>query len=205
MTQDSGEHNENLDPMNPAEDHQEDAAEQPIEESEFDRAEQDDRGEQEGGYENDREGGFEADREGGFEGGRGGGRRRRGRDRDRGGERRERIDSFEKMKVWQEAHQLTLKVFAATPKLPEEQQAGLAVQIEQAAVSVPRSIAEGFKRRGPRNKAHFYNMSQTALEALRYYFILCRDLGFDIDYEDLSYRAEQVSRMLDGLVRSMTR
>src|SRR4051794_23197695 len=49
------------------------------------------------------------------------------RDDDRGG-RRPRIDSFEKMKVWQEAHALTMKVFAATPKLPTEQQAGLALQ-----------------------------------------------------------------------------
>jgi four helix bundle protein len=131
------------------------------------------------------------------------------RDEDRGeddrGGRRPRIDSFEKMKVWQEAHALTMKVFAATPKLPAEQQAGLALQMEQAAVSVPKSIAEGFKRRGPRNKAHFYNIAQTSLEGLRYYFILCRDLGFDIPFDDLSYRGDQVSRMLDGLVRSMLR
>jgi len=126
------------------------------------------------------------------------------RDDDRGG-RRPRIDSFEKMKVWQEAHALTMKVFAATPKLPAEQQAGLALQMEQAAVNVPKSIAEGFKRRGPRNKAHFYNLAQTSLEGLRYYFILCRDLGFDIPFDDLSYRGDQVSRMLDGLVRSMMR
>jgi len=126
------------------------------------------------------------------------------RDDDRGG-RRPRIDSFEKMKVWQEAHALTMKVFAATPKLPAEQQAGLALQMEQTAVSVPKSIAEGFKRRGPRNKAHFYNLAQTSLEGLRYYFILCRDLGFDIPFDDLSYRGDQVSRMLDGLVRSMLR
>jgi four helix bundle protein len=119
--------------------------------------------------------------------------------------RRDRIDSFEKMKVWQESHQLCLKVFAVTPKLPNEQQAGLAMQMEQAASRVPTSIAEGFKRRGPRNKAHFYNMAQSALEALRYYFILCRDLGYDIGYDDLSYRGDQVSRMLDGLVRSMLR
>src|SRR6266566_7368316 len=132
------------------------------------------------------------------------------RDRDEGrGEddrgRRPRIDSFEKMKVWQEAHALTMKVFAATPKLPAEQQAGLALQMEQTAVSVPKSIAEGFKRRGPRNKAHFYNIAQTSLEGLRYYFILCRDLGFDIPFDDLSYRGDQVARMLDGLVRSMLR
>jgi len=122
-----------------------------------------------------------------------------------GRRRRPRLDSFEKMKVWQEAHALALKIFETTPRLPSEQQAGLALQMEQTAVAVPRAIAAGFKRRGPRNKAHYYNMAQTDLESLRYYLILCRDLGYDIDYQTLSAAVEQVSRMLDGLVRSMTR
>jgi hypothetical protein len=77
--------------------------------------------------------------------------------------------------------------------------------MERCAVEVPKSIAEGFKRRGPRNKGHYYNLAQSALESLRYYLILCRDLKFEIDYEDLSYRVDQVGRMLDGLVRSMSR
>ena len=90
------------------------------------------------------------------------------------------------MKVWQEAHALTMKVFAATPTLPAAQQGGLALQMEQAAVPGPKRIAEGFKRRGPRNKAHFDTLAQTSVEGLRYYFILCRDLGFEIPFEDLS-------------------
>lgn len=118
---------------------------------------------------------------------------------------KDRVGSFEQMKVWQEAHALALKVFQATPRLPVEQQEGLALSMERSAVDVPRSIAEGFKRRGPRNKAHYYNLAQSALEGLRYYFILCRDLNFSIEYEDLAYRGDQVARMLDGLVRSMGR
>jgi len=120
-------------------------------------------------------------------------------------ERRPRIDSFEKMKVWQEAHALAMKVFQLTPTLPGEQQAGLAQQMEESAVAVPKNIAEGFKRRGPRNKAHFYNLAQSSLESLRYYFILCRDLRFGIAYDDLAADTEKVSRMLDGLIRSMMR
>jgi four helix bundle protein len=120
-------------------------------------------------------------------------------------DRRPRLDSFDKLKVWQEAHALTLKIFATTPRLPSDQQGGLALQMEQAAVGAPRSIAEGFRRRGPRNKAHYYNVAQSSLEGLRYYVILCRDLGFDIEHADLLHRCEQVSRMLDGLVRSMMR
>ncbi len=130
----------------------------------------------------------------------------RERDRDpRDREPRDRISSFEQMKVWQEAHALVLRIFEITPRIPAEQQEGLAALMEKAAIEVPKSIAEGFKRRGSRNKAHYYNLSQSALESLRYLLILCRDLKYDIDYEDLAYRGDQVSRMLDGLIRSMTR
>ena len=129
-------------------------------------------------------------------------RDREPRERDAG---RDRISSFEQMKVWQEAHALVLRIFEVTPRLPSEQQEGLAVMMEKAAIEIPKSIAEGFKRRGSRNKAHFYNLSQSALESLRYLLILCRDLKFEIDYDDLAYRGDQVSRMLDGLVRSMSR
>ena len=125
------------------------------------------------------------------------------RDRDR--EPRDRISSFEQMKVWQEAHALVLRIFEVTPRIPPEQQEGLAAMMERAAIDVPKSIAEGFKRRGSRNKAHYYNLSQASLESLRYMLILCRDLKYEIDYDDLAYRGDQVSRMLDGLVRSMTR
>jgi four helix bundle protein len=123
---------------------------------------------------------------------------------ERGGDR-ERIGSFEQMKVWQEAHSLVLRIFEVTPRIPPEQQEGLAAMMERAAIEVPKSIAVGFKRRGSRNNAHYYNLSQASLESLRYMLILCRDLKYEIDYDDLAYRGDQVSRMLDGLVRSMTR
>jgi four helix bundle protein len=129
--------------------------------------------------------------------------------RDRGGrdsrEPRDRVTNFEDMKVWQEAHQLVLKVFEITPKIPDHQQESLGIMMEKAAIDVPRNIAEGFRRRGSRNKAHYYNMAQSSLEGLRYFFILSRDLKVDINFEDLAYRGDQIARMLDGLVRSMTR
>src|SRR5258706_1211217 len=128
-----------------------------------------------------------------------------GSQRDRDPRDRDRISSFEQMKVWQEAHALVLRIFEMTPRIPAEQQEGLAALMEKAAIEVPKSIAEGFKRRGSRNKAHYYNLSQSALESLRYLLSLGRYLKYDIDYEDLAYRGDQVSRMLDGLIRSMTR
>ena len=118
---------------------------------------------------------------------------------------KERIQSFEQMKVWQEAHGLVLRIFEVTPRIPPEQQEGLAAVMEKAAIEIPKSIAEGFKRRGSRNKAHYYNIAQSSLEALRYMLILARDRKYEIDYDDLSTRTDQGGRMLDGLIRSMTR
>ena len=75
--------------------------------------------------------------------------------------------------------------------------------MRRAAVSVPANIAEGFKRRGIKDKAHFYNIAQSSLEELRYYFILCRDLGYTIDYDDLAAKADQIGRMLNRLAQSI--
>lgn len=68
--------------------------------------------------------------------------------------------------------------------------------MQRASVSVPANIAEGFKRRGRANKVCFYNIAQGSLEELRYYFILCRDRGYKLEYEQLAGQADQISRML---------
>ena len=68
---------------------------------------------------------------------------------------------------------------------------------------MPANIAEGFKRRGAKDKAHFYNIAQASLEELRYYFILSRDLGYSINSENLTDHADKVGRMLTGLIRAV--
>jgi four helix bundle protein len=92
------------------------------------------------------------------------------------------ISSFEDLEVWQVAHHLVLEVYAITGGLPSDQKYGLASQMQRAAVSVPANIAEGFKRRSGTEKIRSYNIAQGSLEELRYYFILCRDLGYKLQF-----------------------
>ena len=75
--------------------------------------------------------------------------------------------------------------------------------MRRAAVSVPANIAEGFKRRGLADKSRFYNIAQASLEELRYFVLLCHDLGYKNGEEGIAERAEKVSKMLFGLVRSI--
>lgn len=113
------------------------------------------------------------------------------------------IERFEQLEVWQEAHRLVLSVYKMTLTLPADEKYGLISQMRRSAVSVPANIAEGFKRRGRADKAHFYNVAQASLEELRYYFILCRDLGHKFQYTPIAEGADHVSRMLHGLVRAV--
>ena len=113
------------------------------------------------------------------------------------------ISSFEDLEVWQVAHRLVLEVYRVSDGLPSSQKYGLASQMQRAAVSVPANIAEGFKRHSGTEKIRFYNIAQGSLEELRYYFILCRDLGYKLQFDPLSNDAQSVGRMLNGLIKSL--
>jgi len=123
---------------------------------------------------------------------------------DADGERGTRkLERFEDLTVWQKSHELALKVYRMSARFPREEQFGLISQMRRAAVSVPANIAEGFKKRGGRDKAKFYNISQGSLEELRYYLILSRDLGYATDTNDIDASLDEVGRMLHGLAASV--
>lgn len=113
------------------------------------------------------------------------------------------IERFEQLEVWQAAHRLVLDVYKTTEGLPRDQRFGLISQMQRAGVSVPENFAEGFERRGRADKIRFHNIAQGSLEEVRYYFILCRDLGYTINFELLSEQADHIGRMLTGLINAV--
>jgi len=114
----------------------------------------------------------------------------------------EKLTDFQQLNVWQKAHALTLDIFEATKKFPKDEKTELVSLMRQAAMNIPIKIAEGFMRRSPREKEISYKDSQDAIEALKYYLILCKDLGHLKDNEELMLCVDEVGRMLTGLVRS---
>jgi four helix bundle protein len=112
-----------------------------------------------------------------------------------------RLERFEDLVVWQRAHELTLGVYRLTSGFPRDEKFGLVSQMRRAAVSVPANIAEGFKKRGSKDKANFYNIAQGSLEELRYYFILARDLGYMTEPAASTSAFDEIGRMLHALIR----
>ena len=112
------------------------------------------------------------------------------------------IKSFTEMNVWKKAHQVTLGIYRATKKFPDDERFGLVSQMRRAAVSIPANIAEGFGRRKKADKARFYNVSEGSVEELKYFLILARDLGYVREVDSPSLPLEEVSRMLRRLVQT---
>jgi len=112
-------------------------------------------------------------------------------------ENRETSKTFEDLLSWQRAHQFVMMVYKYTSLFPKEEVYGLTSQFRRAAVSIAANIAEGFKKKGNRDKCRFYNIAQGSLEECRYYIILSRDLKYG-NNEDLKKLLEEASKLLES-------
>lgn len=115
-----------------------------------------------------------------------------------------KIASFKELTVWQKAHQLVLQIYKITKSFPKHEEYGLSSQMRRCAVSIPSNIAEGFRRNGQKDSAHFYNIAQGSLEELKYQLLLSRDVEYinqDI-FNQTDMLAEEVSKLLVGWIKS---
>ena len=111
---------------------------------------------------------------------------------------------FEDLIVWQKAHAYVLDVYKMTESFPKSELFGLTSQMRRAAVSVPANIAEGFKKRGPRDKIHSLNIGQSSLDESLYYLILSNDLRY-AESLALRPRVEEVAKMLVAYIQAIQR
>jgi four helix bundle protein len=105
--------------------------------------------------------------------------------------------TFKELVVWQKAHEFVLAVYHLTAEFPSTEIYCLTSQVRRAAISIAANIAEGFKKRGLKDKTKFFNIAQGSLEECRYYLVLAQDLGY-ADTENLEIFLEEVSKLLSA-------
>lgn len=110
----------------------------------------------------------------------------------------EAAKSFEDLIVWQKAHEFVLKIYETTNRFPGSEKYGLTSQFRRASVSIAANIAEGFRKKGDKDKLNYYNISQGSLEECRYYLILARDLKYieSTEFNKLDQLLIEVSKLL---------
>jgi four helix bundle protein len=115
---------------------------------------------------------------------------------------REKAKSFRDLIVWQKAHEMVLSVYAVTKTFPKEELFALVSQVRRSSTSIAANIAEGFKKKGTKDKLRMLNISQGSLSETEYYFILSKDLGY-IKADDLTERASEVGRLLEAYMKAI--
>ncbi len=110
--------------------------------------------------------------------------------------------TFQDLTVWQKAHAFVLETYNYTKSFPKSELFGLTSQFRRASVSIAANIAEGFKKKGKKDKIRFYNIAQGSLEECRYYIILSHDLGY-CTKKDMNKKIEEVSKLLDAYSKAI--
>ena len=102
------------------------------------------------------------------------------------------MKDFRNLRVWQEAHQLTLQIYRATAKFPREELYGLTSQIRRCSTSMGANIAEGCGKRGNNEFQRYLVIASGSASELDYELLLAKDLEYLSDqtyhrlYEDLA-------------------
>lgn len=111
-------------------------------------------------------------------------------------------DKFEELRVFEEAHELTLMVYKLSNELPVSEDFGLKSQIRRSASSVSANIVECSSRGHKKEFIQFLYLANGSLEETKYHLLLAKDLEYisDKKYEIVHNQADLVGKMLNGLI-----
>jgi four helix bundle protein len=118
-----------------------------------------------------------------------------------------KITTFREPVVWQKAMALVVRCYQMVRTPPKDEQGVLGQQIRKSAVSIPSNVAEGFSRHSTALyilhlwMAHASNAElQTQVEVARRVEMISEPVAFALIAD-----AQEVARMIGGLVRSLER
>jgi four helix bundle protein len=112
-----------------------------------------------------------------------------------------------KLRVFHDAHRLTLAIYRQTRNFPRDEWFGLRAQMRRAATSVPSNIVEGNARIGTRVYLNFLNIARGSAGELHYLVGLATELEFIVQSvaRPLLEQAAAVIAQLERLIQEMER
>jgi len=111
----------------------------------------------------------------------------------------------QKLTVFHKADELVILVYRLTKEFPADERFGLRAQIRRAALSIPTNIVEGAARDGRRDYVRFLDIALASSAETAYLLHVSARLGYlePASYDDCSYRALEVRKMLEKLLRAL--
>lgn len=118
-----------------------------------------------------------------------------------------KIASFRDLLVWQKSLDLAVRCHRVARRFPRDEQLVLGYQTRKSALSVPSNIAEGFARHSTASYVqHLWTAHASGAELQTQLIVGTRiDIVSEAEAAALISDAEEVGRMIHGLVRSLER
>ena len=117
------------------------------------------------------------------------------------------INSFRDLLVWQKSLDLSVRIYRMARKLPRDEQGALGHQLRRSAVSIPSNITEGFARHSKATYVNHLWIAHGSGAELETQVEIARRVPLisDTDCDVVIADAQEVGRMINGLVRSLER
>ena len=112
---------------------------------------------------------------------------------------------FRQLKVWEQSHRLTLKIYEITKNFPKEELYSLTNQIRRSCSSIPTNIAEGCGRGSNKEYAYFLQIAIGSAYELDYQILLAKDLKYidNVIYSELSDEVSRLQKQITALLRKV--
>ncbi|MBA7584726.1 four helix bundle protein [Candidatus Atribacteria bacterium 1244-E10-H5-B2] len=112
------------------------------------------------------------------------------------------VRSFEELTIWQEARELTNRIYILSKRFPKEELYGLTSQIRRASVSIMSNIAEGFNRRSTKEFINFLIISRASISEVQNDLYISLDLNYinKEDFETIYNHAQKISMSINKLI-----
>lgn len=117
----------------------------------------------------------------------------------------EKIKSYKDLIMWQKAKDFAVGVYGATGRFPKEELYGLTSQLRRAAVSIASNIAEGFRRKSPKEKAQFLRMAYGSGAEVETQLVIARELSYltDAEYRKLIADLDEIMKITNVVLNRL--
>jgi len=118
-----------------------------------------------------------------------------------------KLESFRELLVWQKSIDLAVRCHRLAKRFPRDEQPVLGYQTRKSSLSMPSNIAEGFARHSTASYIqHLWTAHASGAELQSRLIVGSRiEVVSEADASALIADAEEVGRMLHGLVASLER
>ncbi len=116
-------------------------------------------------------------------------------------------DSYRDLIAWQKAMVLVTDIYRETEAFPAREIYGLTNQVRRAAVGVPSDIAEGKGRISKKEFVQMLSRARGSVLEVQTQIEIGRNLGFlgEEKFNELLGKADEVGRLINGLIKSIRR